>query len=216
MLCVKKTNVKITVLIGYMRASKNNKEQKLDFQKDALLNFGVCESQIYEDFGSGKDMNREGWKNCFKSLRSGDILIIWKLDRLGRNIKELIEIVDSLKAKKVGLKVLTGKGASIDTTTPEGKFFFGMFAIIAEFERDILIERINAGLKSSRARGIIGGRKPSLTKHQLKFVQANVKDQKTNISELCRELKISRATLYNYVSPKGELRDLGKKVINKK
>lgn len=126
---------------------------------------------------------------------------MWKLDRLGRDLKHLVNIVDELAERGIGLKVLTGQGANIDTTTPSGKMIFGIFAALAEYERELIKERVNAGLKAARARGRVGGRKNKLTRHQVRLAQAAMKDRNTKIGELCLELGISRPTLFRYVSP---------------
>ena len=123
------------MLVGYMRVSKSDGSQTTDPQRDALLEAGVDEAQLYEDLASGKKDDRPGLTSCLKALRDGDTLIVWKLDRLGRNLHYLVNTVHDLTARGVGLKVLTGQGAAIDTTTAAGKLVFGIFAALAEFER---------------------------------------------------------------------------------
>ena len=136
-----------SVLVGYMRISKADGSQLVDLQKDALLAAGVDKNRLYSDAQSGsRHDNRPGLANCLKALQSGNTLVVWKLDRLGRNLKDLINIVEDLNQRSVGLKVLTGQGAQIDTTSPHGRLVFGMFAALAEFERELIIERTNAGL----------------------------------------------------------------------
>ncbi|NNA37696.1 recombinase family protein, partial [Pseudomonas lundensis] len=115
--------------------------------------------------------------------------------------------------RKIGLRVLTGKGAQIDTTTASGRMVFGIFATLAEFERDLIRERTMAGLASARARGRKGGRKFALTKAQVRLAQAAMAQRDTSVSDLGKELGIERVTLYRYVGPKGELRDHGKHVL---
>ncbi|MDR2723668.1 MAG: recombinase family protein, partial [Holosporaceae bacterium] len=146
------------MLIGYMRVSKNDGSQNLDLQQDALLAAGVHKDRIYHDTASGKKEARPGLAECLKALQPGNTLVVWKLDRLGRDLKNLITIVDELRRKNIGFKVLTGHGAQIDTSTPNGRLVFGLFAALAEFERELIIERTNAGLKAARARGRMGGR----------------------------------------------------------
>lgn len=201
------------MLIGYARVSKTDGSQNLDLQKDALQEAGVDSENIYQDEASGKNMKRPALEACLKALRKNDALIVWKLDRLGRNLHDLINIVQKLSNKNIGLKVLTGKGANIDTSTPTGKMFFGFFAVLAEFERDLIIERTKAGLESARARGRKGGRRFTLTKAQIRLAQAAMGKKETIVSQLCQELGITRATLYRYVSPTGELRKHAKTAL---
>jgi len=201
--------------IGYARVSKADGSQTLDLQLDALIENGVEENNIYSDKASGKLDDRPGLEACLKALRPGDTLVVWKLDRLGRDLKHLVNTVHSLSDKRIGFKVLTGQGANIDTNTPSGKLVFGIFASLAEFERELIRERTMVGLKAARARGKKGGRKFQLSKHQVRLAQTAMKDKSTNVSELCRELKVSRQTLYRYVSPEGILREYGKKVIGR-
>jgi len=199
--------------VGYARVSKADGSQVLDLQMDALTEAGVDLNHIYTDLASGKINERTGLESCLKALREGDTLVVWKLDRLGRSLKHLVNVVHNLSEKHIGFKVLSGQGADIDTTTATGKLVFGIFASLAEFERELIRERTIAGLKASRIRGTKGGRKFQLTKHQVKFAQTTMQDKETNVSDLCRELGISRQTLYRYVSPSGELRDYGKQVL---
>jgi DNA invertase Pin-like site-specific DNA recombinase len=152
--------------------------------------------------------------NCLKTLRPGDTLVVWKLDRLGRNLKHLVNLVQALNEKQIGLKVLTGQGANIDTTTPAGKMVFAIFAALAEFERALILERTTAGLAAARARGRKGGRKFSMNKFQIQLAQAAIQNKQTNIHQLCKELNIGRTTLYRYVDPNGQLRSNGQKVVN--
>ena len=136
-----------------MRVSKSDGSQVLDLQRDALLEAEVLSEHIYEDFASGTNDERLGLKTCLKALREGDTFIVWKLDRLGRNLRHLINTVHDLSNENIGFKVLTGQGAQIDTTTSQGKLVFRIFAALAEFERDLISERTKAGLASARARG---------------------------------------------------------------
>lgn len=129
-------------------------------QRDALLAAGVDEELLYEDKASGKQEDRPELAACLKAVRAGDILVVWKIDRLGRDLRHLVNIVHELTERGVGLKVLTGQGAAIDTTTATGKLVFGIFAALAEYERELIRERTIAGLASARARGRVGGRPP--------------------------------------------------------
>ncbi|WP_419241458.1 recombinase family protein [Cardinium endosymbiont of Nabis limbatus] len=195
------------MLIGYARISKSDGSQTLDLQIDALKEAGISENYIYKDEASGSIDDRQDLTNCLKTLREGDTLVVWKLDRLGRNLKHLVNLVQELHDKGVGLKVLTGQGANIDTTTPSGKMVFAIFAALAEFERALIRERTIAGLAAARARGRKGGRKLAISKVQLSLAQAAMENKKTNVNDLCKELGISRTTLYRYLNPNGALRN---------
>lgn len=199
--------------IGYARVSKSDGSQALDLQLDALLAAGINKESIYKDEISGKSDKRAGLDACVKALRPGDVLIVWKLDRLGRSLKHLVNTVHDLADRQIGFKVLTGQGAEIDTTTASGKLVFGIFAALAEFERELISERTKAGLAAARARGREGGRSFKLTKSQVRLAQASMKNRDCSVSELCGELGISRQALYKYVGPKGDLREHGKRVL---
>ncbi|MEQ1529675.1 MAG: recombinase family protein, partial [Methylococcales bacterium] len=179
------------MLIGYMRVSKADGSQILDLQRDALLNAGVNPEHLYEDFASGKNDDRQGLASCLKSLRKGDTLMVWKLDRLGRNLRHLVNTVHALSEKGISFKVLTGQGAQIDTTTSQGKLVFGIFAALAEFERDLISERTKAGLESARARGRKGGAPFKMTPTKLRLALASMGKKETVVSELCKELGIT-------------------------
>lgn len=193
--------------LGYARISKADGSQTLDLQVDALAAAGVAPEHLYQDEASGKRDDRPGLEACLKALREGDTLYIWKLDRLGRDLKHLVTTVRGLSDRGVGLSVLTGQGANIDTTTSSGKLIFGIFAALAEFEGDLIRERTMAGLAAARARGRHGGRKFELTKNQIRLAQSAMANRDTRVAQLCEELDISRATLYRYVGPDGALRD---------
>ena len=201
------------VLIGYARVSKTDGSQSLDLQRDALRAAGVDPQHVYDDFASGVRDDRPGLENCLRALRKDDVLVVWKLDRLGRNLAHLVNTVQGLSARGVGLRVLTGQGAQIDTTTAAGRLVFGIFAALAEFEGDLIRERTMAGLKAARARGRKGGRKFALSKAQVRLAQAAMANRDTSVSELCTELGIKPVTLYRYVDPQGELREQGRKVL---
>ncbi|GGZ30478.1 TniR protein [Asticcacaulis endophyticus] len=170
-------------------------------QMDALIGSGVKVEDIYSDTASGKKDDRPALLACLKALREGDTLVIWKLDRLGRDLRHLINTVHDLTARGIGLKVLAGHGASIDTTTASGKLIFGIFASLAEFERELIKERTVAGLAAARARGRMGGRKFVLTPSMLRRAQHGMASRDTNVGDLCKELGVTRNTLYRLVSP---------------
>ena len=202
------------MLIGYMRVSKADGSQSTDLQRDALISAGVSPAHLYEDQASGRRDERPGLTACLKALRDGDTLLVWKLDRLGRNLRHLVNTVHDLTARSVGLKVLTGQGAAIDTTTAAGKLVFGIFAALAEFERELISERTVAGLASARARGRKGGRPFKMTAAKVRLAMAAMGQPETIVGDLCKELGVTRQTLYRHVSPKGELRPDGLKLIS--
>lgn len=203
------------MLIGYMRVSKSDGSQTTDPQRDALMAAGVKAEHLYEDMSSGKKGERPGLTSCLKALREGDTLLVWKLDRLGRNLRHLVNTVHDLMARGIELKVLTGQGAAIDTTTSAGKLAFGIFASLAEFERELISERTKEGLKSARVRGRKGGRPYKMTPAKLRLAKAAMGHPETKIGPLCKELGVTRQTLYRHVCPKGNIRPDGEKLLRK-
>ena len=204
------------MLVGYMRVSKSDGSQTTDPQRDALIAAGVHADRLYGDHASGKRDDRPGLAACLKALRSGDTLVVWKLDRLGRDLHHLVNTVHDLTDRGIGLKVLTGQGAAIDTTTAAGKLVFGIFAALAEFEQALISERTTAGLAAARARGRVGGRPFSMTPAKVRLAAAAMGKPETKIGELCKELGISRQTLYRHVSPDGAIRPDGARVLKRK
>lgn len=182
--------------IGYARVS--TRDQNLDLQTDALLKAGCTETHIYQEKMSGSTKERPALQKMLDQLREGDLVVIWKLDRLGRSLADLVHLVNEIQGKGAGLLSLQDH---IDTTTPQGKLTFHLFAAIAEFERDIIRERTRAGLDSARARGRMGGRPPGLTKDaEIKAAAAkSLYDRKEPIAAICRTLGVSRKTLYKYL-----------------
>ena len=164
------------MIIGYARVS--TQEQNLDAQSDALKNAN-CE-QIFEEKITGKHKDRPELKTCLKSLRKGDVLIVWKLDRLARSLKDLVEIITELNDRKIGFKSLT---EAIDTTSATGRLVFHIFGALAEFEHSLIRERTIAGLDAARARGRKGGRKPSMSDKDIKKAQAMLNDPQ--ITRVC-------------------------------
>lgn len=199
-------------LIGYARVSKADGSQVVDLQCDALVAAGVRPDMIYEDHVTGSRDDRPGLEHCLKALRTGDTLIVWKLDRLGRDHRHLVNTVDDLARRGVGFRVLSGHGA-IDTTNAQGKLVFGIFATLAEFERELIRERTIAGLASARARGRVGGRKAAMTPAKVRLAQAAMGHPETHIADLCKELGVSRQTLYRHIAPDGSIRPDGRKII---
>jgi DNA invertase Pin-like site-specific DNA recombinase len=199
------------VLIGYMRVSKCDGSQVTDLQRDALVAAGVDPQHIYDDQASGSIDSRPGLETCLRACRAGDVLAVWKLDRLGRSLKHLVNTVHDLEKRDVSFKVLTG--VPIDTTTPAGKLIFGIFAALAEFERELIKERTKAGLAAARARGRKGGAPFKMTANKVRFAAASMGKPGTIVSDLCKELGITRQTLYRHIAPDGQLRDDGRKLI---
>jgi DNA invertase Pin-like site-specific DNA recombinase len=185
--------------IGYARIS--TADQNLNLQADALKAVG-CE-KIFQDIASGAKDERKGLADAVEFARDGDILIVWKLDRLGRSLKHLIETVNRLHEKGVGFASVQ---ENIDTTTPGGKLIFHVFGALAEFERELIRERTQAGLKAARARGRKGGRKEKLSPQQVEMARAMVNDPNISIGAICETFKISKPTLYRYVPAPGKLR----------
>jgi DNA invertase Pin-like site-specific DNA recombinase len=181
------------MLIGYARVS--TQDQTLNLQLDALDRAG-CE-RVFTDTASGAKAARPGLDDALSHLRSGDTLVVWKLDRLGRSLRHLIDTIQALSERGVGFKSLQ---ESIDTTTPGGKLVFHVFGALAEFERDLVRERTNAGLRAARARGRKGGRPKALTERQRRQAITLLKDRANSVSDICKTLKISRSTLYRYAS----------------
>jgi DNA invertase Pin-like site-specific DNA recombinase len=177
------------MLIGYARISTH--EQTLALQHDALTKEGC--SKIFTDTASGAKAERKGLDEALNYVRKGDTLVVWRLDRLGRSLPHLITTMTSLEERGIGFKSLT---ENIDTTTSGGKLIFHIFGALAEFERNLIRERTTAGLTAARARGHKGGRPKALTARQLSIAKALYNDKQHSIAEICRTLKISRATLY--------------------
>ena len=181
-------------LIGYARVS--TADQDLSLQIDALESAGCI--RIFEDKISGTKSVRKGLDECLSSLRKGDTLVIWRLDRLGRSLQHLVSLVSELKEKGIGLKSV--QDGSFDTTSANGELIFGIFATIAQFERTLMSERTHAGLASARARGKRGGRKPiSADDTKVKLARLMHDDPSHSIKEICSTLDISRATFYRYI-----------------
>lgn len=201
------------MLIGYARVSKADGSQSLDLQRDSLIAAGVKAAHIYEDRASGKREDRPGLEACLRALREGDALVVWKLDRLGRDLPHLVATVRDLENCGVGFRVVAGQGTEIDTATAGGRLIFGIFAALAEFERDLIRERVQAGLAAARARGRRGGAPYKMTAAKLRLAQAAMGKPETRVRELCRELGVSTQTLYRHLSPTGELRSDGAKLL---
>lgn len=202
------------MLIGYMRVSKNDGSQVFDMQRDALLAAGVTSTYLYQDLASGIKDERPGLAACLKALQPGNTLVVWKLDRLGRDLKHLVNLIDDLRQHDISFKVLTGHGAQIDTTTANGRLVFGIFAALAEFERELIVERTRAGLAAARARGHQGGRPRKMTKATLKMAMSAMSDPNAIAADVAKRLGITTTTLYVYVNGDGSPKALGKKLLD--
>ena len=178
--------------IGYARVSTN--DQTLNLQLDALKAAGC--TRIFEDHISGTKTERVGLQDAMSHLREGDTLVVWRLDRLGRSLKHLIETITDLQERGIGFKSLQ---ENIDTTSPGGKLIFHIFGSLAEFERDLIRERTQAGLEAARSRGRVGGRPKALSKSKAEMARQMYADRNNSVSEICKTLGISRMTLWRYV-----------------
>ena len=204
------------MLIGYVRVSKADGSQTLEPQRDALLAAGVEPGRIYEDLASGRHDARPGLTACLKALQPGNTLVIWKLDRLGRDLRHLVITAEDLRSRGIGLKVLTGAGAQIDTTTANGRLAFGIFAAFAEFERELITERTRAGLAAARARGRLGGRPRKMDRSTLQMAMAAMSDRKAVAAEVAKRLGITTTTLYHYINGDGTPKAPGQALLDGK
>lgn len=178
--------------IGYARVSTDDRH--LDLQRDALKQAGC--GVIYEEAASGKNTARPELEQCRKALRAGDTLVVWRLDRLGRSLPDLVQIVAELEQRSVHFESLTEK---IETGSASGKLQFHVFAALAEFERGLIRERTQAGLAAARARGRAGGRKPKLNEKDVKEIRAMLRDPAIPVTDVARRYGVSRTTIYKYV-----------------
>lgn len=180
------------MLVGYMRVSTDGKDkQSTDLQLDALLSEGVDKRHIFEDHASGSKDNREGLSRALEFLQSGDTLIVWKLDRLGRSLPHLIDTVNKLKERNIGFKSLT---EGMDTSTASGELIFHIFGALAQFERNLIKERVNAGLESAKKRGRVGGRPRAISEEKLNTILEALNNGKSK-AEICRTFDVKRSTL---------------------
>ena len=180
------------MLVGYARVS--TRDQTLDLQRDALEK-ADCE-RVFTDTISGSKAERPGLDQALHFVRSGDTLVVWRLDRLGRSLQHLIETVGALQERNIGFRSIT---ESIDTTSSGGKLIFHVFGALAEFERELIRERTRAGLDAARARGRKGGRPRSLDARKVTMARALHADKTNSIEDICKALRVSRSTLYRYL-----------------
>jgi DNA invertase Pin-like site-specific DNA recombinase len=179
-------------LIGYARVS--TWDQNADLQVDALTEIGC--TRIFTDHASGTRTDRPQLAAALDYARPGDTLVVWRLDRLGRSLRHLVETVSGFEEAGIGFRSLNG---DIDTTTSNGRLIFHIFCALAEFERDLLVDRTQAGLAAARARGKVAGRKPKLSADQVAVAQRLHRDGKHTVSEIAKVLGVSRATIYRHL-----------------
>ena len=179
------------MLVGYMRVSSSDDRQSVTLQRDALIAAGVDERHLHSDKASGARDDRPGLNACVEYLKTGDTLVVWKLDRLGRSLPHLLAIVTDLRARGVAFRSLT---EAMDTQTPHGELLFSFFGALAQYERALTRERVVAGLAAARRRGRRGGRPPSLTAEQIEQITAAL-DGGASKASVCRSFKVARSTL---------------------
>jgi len=179
------------MLVGYMRVSTDGERQTFDLQRDALRSAGVDERHIFEDRVSGNRNERTGLAKALAFIKPGDCLVVWKLDRLGRSLPHLLSTVTDLKTRGIGFRSLTEQ---MDTTTPQGEFLFHVFGALAQFERSLIQERVQAGLAAARRRGRRGGRPTAIDSEKLAAVTAAL-DGGASKAAVCRTFGLKRSTL---------------------
>jgi DNA invertase Pin-like site-specific DNA recombinase len=184
------------MLVGYMRVSSESDRQNTNLQRDALQAAGVDARHLYEDRASGSKDDRSGLAQALEFLRPGDVLVVWKLDRLGRSLPHLLSIVNTLKDKQVAFRSLT---EGMDTTTASGELLFHVFGALAQFERALTKERVTAGLVAARRRGRVGGRPPSITGEKLESILAALRDGMSKAA-VCRTFGVKRTTLIETIA----------------
>ncbi len=186
-------------LIGYARVSSGG--QELQLQLDALQKAGCSKKNVYTDKVCGAKSARPGLDQCLLELKPGDTLVVWRIDRLGRSVRHLIDVVEDLRQRGVGFKSLCD--GAIDTTTASGELIFHIFTALAQFERKLIQERTNAGLSAARARGRLGGRPPmSMADPRIQTAKKLHADKSMVIGDICKTLQISRPTLYRWLAVK--------------
>ena len=190
------TNEPTGRLVGYARVS--TADQDVSLQLDALGKAGCNADDVFVDTASGAKTDRPGLEECTAALKPGDVLLVWRLDRLGRSMPHLVSLIDELRNRGVGFRSI--QDGAIDTTTASGELVFNIFATLAQFERRLIQERTRAGLEAARVRGRIGGRKPiNADDPRVRMAQAMSSNRSMSISDICRTLGLSRSTYYRYV-----------------
>ncbi len=187
------------MLVGYMRVSSDSDRQSTDLQRDALLSAGVDARHLFADHGSGAKDNRPGLSKALDFVQAGDVLVVWKLDRLGRSLSHLLTIIDSLKDKQVAFHSLT---EGMDTTKPSGELLFHVFGALAQYERALIQERVMAGLAAAKRRGRTGGRPPVIVDEKLEAILTALNDGMSKAA-VCRNFGVKRSTLIDTLSRVG-------------
>jgi DNA invertase Pin-like site-specific DNA recombinase len=187
------------MLVGYMRVSSDSDRQSTDLQRDALLAAGVDARQLFEDHASGAKDDRPGLVKALEFVRAGDVLVVWKLDRLGRSLSHLLFIINSLKDKQVEFRSLT---EGMDTTRASGELLFQVFGALAQYERALVQERVVAGLAAARRRGRVGGRPTAITGEKLDVIIAAL-DGGMSKAAVCRNFGVKRTTLIETLARTG-------------
>jgi DNA invertase Pin-like site-specific DNA recombinase len=187
------------MLVGYMRISTAEGRQSTDLQRDALLAAGVDARNLYDDVASGAKVDRPGLTRCLEYLTKGDVLVVWKLDRLGRSLPHLVTLLEELKGRGVQFRSLT---EGMDTTTPSGELLFNMVASLAHFERALIHERVNAGIAAARKRGRVGGRPRAISDEKMELIADALADGRSK-AEVARAFEVSRATLHRELARRG-------------
>jgi DNA invertase Pin-like site-specific DNA recombinase len=183
-------------LVGYARVSTD--DQDLALQLDSLVSLGVNQVDIFTDKASGAKTERPGLGACLGKLQQGDTLVVWRLDRLGRSMHHLVELIEELRNRGIGFRLVSD--GLIDATSPSGELIFHIFSALAQFERRLIQERTKAGLASARARGRLGGRPPiDLDEAKVRAARKLHDNHTLNIDDICSTLHISRSTCYRYV-----------------
>lgn len=190
------------MLVGYMRVSSEGDRQNTNLQKDALLTAGVDIRHLFEDYASGAKDSRSGLAKALEFVHPDDVLVVWKLDRLGRSLSHLLSIITSLKDKQVAFRSLT---ENLDTTTPSGELLFQVFGALAQYERALIQERVGAGLVAARKRGRIGGRPRAITGEKLDAIIAALNDGMSKAA-VCRNFGVKRTTLIDTLARVAELK----------
>ena len=196
------------VKVGYMRISTSDGKQCLDLQETALIEAGVSPNKIYSDMESGAKEDRPGFMYMVKALNPGDTVVVWAIDRLGRNTKQLVVTVDDFKKRGIKLEILSGVCKGIDLSTQIGMFFYNVMAVFAQLEREFICGRVKAGIASAKKRGLRFGRKFKLSKTEIDTIQYMIKSGVPK-AEIARRFEITKQTVHNYFTPEGEIKQRG-------